>query len=274
MTAEGLKAQTDSAILWALEQLRIFVTQLGDITNFTIESFRWLRRPPFRWNELIRHIEFIGNKSVGIVCLTGLFTGMAMSYQIYQGFSLVNATNLVGPTVALGIFKELGPVLTGLIIAARAGGAMAARLGTMRVTEQIDAMEVMGVHPFQFLIAPRMLAALISTPLLCAIFNFVALIGSYMVCIRLLEMDEAVFWDKIQLWLEPRHLGEALTKSAVFGLCFSAICTYRGFNTEGGAKGVGDATNQGVVHSMVLIIVLDYFITNLIAIYFRFVDRL
>src|SRR5690606_20152678 len=104
-------------------------------------------KKPYRFEEVIRHMEFIGNKSILIICLTGGFTGLAMSFQIYLGFKLVNATNLVGPTVALGISRELGPVLTGLIVAARAGGAMAARLGTMRVSEQIDAMEVMGIDP-------------------------------------------------------------------------------------------------------------------------------
>jgi phospholipid/cholesterol/gamma-HCH transport system permease protein len=254
------------------KRIESFILEVGEVSEFGAESLQWAWKAPLRVSEVIRHIEFIGNQSLGIIGLTGVFTGMAMSYQIYQGFNLVNATNLVGPTVALGIFKELGPVLTGLIIAARAGGAMAARLGTMRVTEQIDALEVMGVAPRQYLVTPRLIAAFISTPLLCAVFNFVALLGSYLICIRMLNLDEAVFWDKIQQWLEPKHLVEALVKSSVFGLCFAAICTYRGFYTTGGAKGVGDSTNQGVVHSMVLIIILDYFLTNLIAIFFRFVD--
>jgi phospholipid/cholesterol/gamma-HCH transport system permease protein len=163
-------------------------------------------------------------------------------------------------------------VLTGLIIAARAGGAMAARIGTMRVSEQIDALEVMGVDPQQYLVAPRMIAAFFSTPMLCAIFDFVAMLGSYFVCVKLLEMDNAVFWDKVQLWTEPRHIFEGLVKAAVFGAIFSVVCTYKGFNTEGGARGVGEATNRGVVLSMVLIIVLDYFLTNLLAIYFGIID--
>jgi phospholipid/cholesterol/gamma-HCH transport system permease protein len=191
-----------------------------------------------------------------------------LSYQIFLGFKLVNATNLVGPTVALGITRELGPVLTGLIVAARAGGAMAARLGTMRVSEQIDALEVMGVDPKQYLVAPRILAAFISMPLLCGVFDFIAMVGAHLLCINVLGLDEAIFWDKIQLWINPGDINEGLIKAAVFGLTFSAICTNKGFYTKGGAKGVGEATNEGVVNSMVMIIVINYFITNLIRFYY------
>ena len=265
---EGL----DQFIQYFGRKLKAGMEEVGEIIDFSRTSIRWWWRPPFRTAEILKHMEFIGNQSLGIICLTGLFTGMAMAYQVYQGFKIVNASNLVGPTVALGIFRELGPVLTGLIIAARAGGAMAARLGTMRVTEQIDALEVMGVEPQQYLISPRMLSATLSTPLLCAIFNFVAMIGCYFICIRLLELDEAVFWNKVQIWLEPRHLAEGLIKAAVFGFCFAVICTYNGFNTTGGAKGVGDATNKGVVNSMVMIIILDYFVTNILAIIFGIID--
>jgi len=247
----------------------LFFTEAGRIVIFFFDSAQLIFVKPYRFEEFIKHMEFIGNKSIMIIVLTGGFTGMAMSYQIYLGFNLVNATNLVGPTVALGITRELGPVLTGLIVSARAGGAMAARLGTMRVSEQIDALEVMGIDPKQFLIAPRLLAAIISMPLLCGVFDFVAMSGSYLLCVKVLNLDEAIFWDKIQLWLNPRDINEGLVKAAVFGLVFAAICTYRGFNTTGGAKGVGDATNSGVVNSMVLIIVINFFMTNIIGFYYK-----
>lgn len=174
--------------------------------------------------------------------------------------------------MALGISRELGPVLTGLIVAARAGGAMAARLGTMRVSEQIDAMEVMGIDPRQYLVGPRLAAALLTMPLLCAVFDFVAMLGAHFICISLLELDSAIFWDKIQQWISPSDINQGLLKAAVFGLTFSAICTNRGFHTSGGAKGVGEATNQGVVNSMVMIIVLNFFITNLIRFYMAITD--
>lgn len=242
--------------------------EVGLILIFFYTSIRLLFAKPSRFNELIRHMEFIGNQSVGIITLTGVFTGLALSFQIYLGFKLFNAVNMVGPTVALGITRELGPVLTGLIVAARAGGAMAARLGTMRVNEQIDALDVMGVNTRQYLIAPRIAAAFICMPLLTAIFDFVAMIGCWFLCVKMMALDEAVFWQKIADLVEVKHINEGLIKAMVFGVVFALICTYRGFNTTGGAKGVGDATNQGVVQSMVMIIVLDYFITLLIRIFY------
>lgn len=245
-----------------------FIRDVGDIVVFSARSLRLATTKPSRFPELIQHMEFIGNKSLGIITLTGLFTGLALSFQIYLGFKIVNMVNLVGPTVALGISRELGPVLTGLIVAARAGGAMAARLGTMRVNEQIDALDVMGVNTRQYLIMPRIIAAVLCMPLLTGVFDFVAMVGSWFLCVHLVEIDQAVFFQRINDLLEVRHINEGLFKSAVFGMVFAAICTYRGFNTKGGARGVGEATNNGVVQSMVLIIILDYFLTNLIRIYY------
>lgn len=246
-----------------------FVKETGDMVLFFWSSIRLTFTAPSRVGEILRHMEFIGNQSIGIITLTGLFTGLALSFQVYLGFKLVNAVNLVGPTVALGISRELGPVLTGLIVAARAGGAMAARLGTMRVNEQIDALDVMGVNTRQYLIAPRIIAAVICMPLLTAVFDFVAMVGSWFLCVKLVELDEAVFLQKIADTIEIRHINEGLFKAAAFGLIFAAVCTYRGFHTSGGAKGVGEATNRGVVVSMVLIIVMDYFLTNLIRIFYQ-----
>jgi len=244
------------------------VREMGAIYIFFSESMRLLFTQPYRFSELIRHMEFVGNQSLGIIALTSLFTGLALSFQVYLGFKLVNAVNLVGPTVALGITRELGPVLTGLIVAARAGGAMAARLGTMRVNEQIDALDVMGVNTKQYLISPRILACMICMPLLTAVFDFVAMLGSWFLCVKLVDLDEGVFWQKISDTVDVRHINEGLLKAVIFGLLFGLICTYRGFNTTGGAKGVGEATNRGVVISMVSIIISDYFLSNLIRLYF------
>jgi phospholipid/cholesterol/gamma-HCH transport system permease protein len=243
--------------------------ETGKISIFFGVAARLIFTKPYRYDEFIRHMEFVANQSILIIVLTGAFTGMALSYQIYLGFNLVNATNLVGPTVALGITRELGPVLTGLIVAARAGGAMAARIGTMRVSEQIDALEVMGIDPTQYLVSPRIFAAFVSMPLLCGVFDFVAMTGAHSLCVGLLGLDEAIFWDKIQVWLNPRDINEGLIKAALFGLIFSLICTHRGFFTKGGAKGVGEATNTGVVYSMVMIIVANFFMTNIIRFYYK-----
>ncbi len=246
-----------------------FIQECGFVILFFSTSIKSSFEKPYRIPETIKHMEFIGNKSVFIITLTGLFTGLALSFQVYLGFKIVNAVNLVGPTVALGITRELGPVLTGLIVAARAGGAMAAQLGTMRVGEQIDALDVMGINTKQYLVAPRIFAAVICMPLLTAIFDFIAMMGSYFLVVKIIELDEAVFWERIRTTLEPRHINEGLFKAAIFGIVFATICSYRGFNTKGGAKGVGESTNHGVVISMVLIIVLDYFLTNFIRIFYQ-----
>lgn len=259
----------DIVVLALWQTFQVFIYEVGSVFRFGAYSVKTFFQKPYRFKEFIHQLEFIGNKSIFIVVLTGTFTGMALSFQVYLGFRLVNATSLTGPIVAMGIARELGPVLTGLIVAARAGGAMAANLGSMRVSEQIDALEVMGVDPQEYLVAPRMIASVIALPLLTAIFDFVAMIGSYFLCIRVLEMDEAIFWDKTALWLNPSHINEGLIKAAVFGAVFALICTYRGFNTKGGARGVGDATNRGVVLSMVMIIILDFFLMNLIEIYYK-----
>lgn len=247
---------------------RSFVREVGLMTIFAVQSVKLLFAKPYRYTEILKHMEFIGNQSLGIIALTSVFTGLAISFQIYLGFKLVNATDLVGPTVALGITRELGPVLTGLIVAARAGGAMAARLGTMRVNEQMDALDVMGVNTKQYLIAPRIIAAVICMPLLTALFDFMAMVGSWFLCTKLVGLDHAVFLQKIRDTIEMRHINEGLMKSAVFGFMFAVICTYKGFNTTGGAKGVGEATNRGVVISMVSIIILDYYLMNILRLFY------
>jgi phospholipid/cholesterol/gamma-HCH transport system permease protein len=248
------------------QRIRKSVTHVGEIVLFGYQSITLTFAIPYRYNEIIRHMEFVGNQSVGIITLTSIFTGLALSFQVYLGFKLVNAVNLVGPTVALGITRELGPVLTGLIVSARAGGAMAARLGTMRVNEQMDALDVMGVNTKQYLIAPRIVAAALCMPLLTALFDFMAMFGSWILCTKIVGLDQAVFFEKIRQTVEVHHINEGLFKSFIFGIMFAVICTYQGFNTTGGAKGVGEATNKGVVISMVGIIIVDYFLMNIIRI--------
>ncbi|MBC7465913.1 MAG: ABC transporter permease [Bdellovibrio sp.] len=247
-----------------------FVHEVGSFCLFGFQSFRLLFTKPYRYGEIIKHMEFIGNQSVGIIALTSAFTGLALSFQIYLGFKTLNATDLVGPLVALAISRELGPVLTGLIVAARAGGAMAARLGTMRVNEQLDALDVMGVNTKQYLIGPRIIAAIFCMPLLTALFDFMAMVGSWFLCTKLVGLDHAVFMSKIKDAVQIHHIIEGLAKSAIFGIFFAVICTYKGYNTTGGAKGVGEATNRGVVISMVSIIIIDYFLMNIIRIFYVF----
>jgi len=250
------------------KQIISYLEGVGEIIIFGWHGTRAIFSKPFRMIEILRQLEFVGNRSFFIIALTGLFTGLALSFQVYLGFKIVNASNLVGPVVALGIARELGPVLTGLITAARAGGAMAARLGTMRVNEQMDALDVMGVDSFNYLVGPRLLASVLATPMLTALFDFFAMLGAWILVVILVGLDPAVFWDRINQIVEAKYIFEGLFKAAIFGYVFSVVCTFRGFNTKGGAQGVGEATNQGVVTSMVSIIVLDYFLMNIIRVFY------
>ncbi len=265
---QKISDKLDALTSGILASVKGSIQEVGLIAIFAGQSVRLLFVKPYRYGEILKHMEFVGSQSVGIITLTSVFTGLALSFQVYMGFKLVNAVDLVGPTVALGITRELGPVLTGLIVSARAGGAMAARLGTMRVNEQMDALDVMGINTKQYLIAPRIIAAVVCMPLLTALFDFMAMLGSWFLCTKLMGLDHAVFLSKIRDTIEMRHINEGLIKSAIFGFMFAVICTYKGFNTTGGAKGVGEATNRGVVVSMVSIIVLDYFLMNLTRIYY------
>ncbi len=271
---EQINKLIDDGALWLWKWVHRFVRETGELCIFGYRAVVLFFRKPFRAEELINHMEFVGNKSLSIIFLSGLFTGLALAYQIYLGFKQVNMANMVGPVVALAIFRELGPVLTGLLVAARAGGAMAARIGTMRVTEQIDALEVIGVDPLQYLVSPRVWASVLMLPILTAFFDFIAIIGAWLITIKILEMDEAQFWDRISTWIYPYHIYEGLFKAAIFGLCFAVICTHRGYTTTGGAAGVGSSTNRGVVLSMVFIIILDFFVTNLINTFYAWKELL
>ena len=245
------------------------VTQLGNIVLFSTKALKEISLRPYRYREFLQHFYFTGNQSLLIILVTGVFTGLALTLQTYIGFKRVNAVNLIGPVVALSVTRELGPVLTALIIAARAGGAMAARLGTMRVTEQIDALEVMGINARQYLVSPRIYAALLACPLLTVFFDTVAILGSHTLATQAFGLDGANFWQRIFEYVGLNHILEGMFKATFFGFLFTMICTYQGFFTKGGAKGVGEATNKSVVYSMVSIIVFDYFLTILIRIYYN-----
>ncbi len=251
-------------------KIQSLIQESGGLCLFFVDSVKTIFAKPSRFKEILYQLEFIGNQSFGIISLVSCFTGMALAYQIYIGFSLVNASSLVGPTVALGIFKELAPVLTGLVVSSRAGGSMAAQLGAMKVSEQIDALEVMSVNPKQYLVMPRLVASFLSLPILCALFDVLAIFAAQILSTTLLGLDEAIFWIRIQDWVQKKDIIEGLIKASLFGLTFCLICCKRGLDAVGGAKAVGEATNKGVVYSMVVIIILNFFISNI----FRFITQL
>jgi len=237
------------------------VEQMGGMLVLLISTFGWMFRPPLKLRAIIKQMEFVGVKSTFVVVLTGTFTGMVLALQSYHGFRLFSAEGLVGSTVALSMTRELGPVLTGLMVTARAGSAMAAELGTMRVTEQIDALYVMAANPIKYLIVPRIIASVLMVPLLTAMSDFLGIIGGYFVGVVLLDINEGIFLDNIYKYVELDDIYNGLIKAAFFGLLLSLIGCYKGFNTRGGAEGVGMATTEAVVIASVSILVADYFLT-------------
>ncbi len=237
------------------------IEQMGGMLLLLISALGWMLRPPLKFRAILKQMEFVGVKSTFVVVLTGTFTGMVLALQSYHGFRLFSAESLVGSTVALSMTRELGPVLTGLMVTARAGSAMAAELGTMRVTEQIDALYVMAANPVKYLIVPRIIASVFMVPLLTAISDFLGILGGYFVGVILLDINEGIFVDNIYKYVELNDIYNGLIKAAFFGLILSLIGCYKGFNTRGGAEGVGLATTEAVVIASVSILVADYFLT-------------
>jgi len=238
-----------------------FFEQVGAVCLFVYQTAYWLIRPPLFVKQFFKEMEFIGIRSSSVVLLTGMFTGMVSALQTYHGFSMFGAESLVGSTTTLGLFRELGPVLAALMVTARAGSAMTAEIGTMRVTEQIDALVVMGVNPFQYLVIPRITATIVMMPLLTIIFNSIGVLGSYLVGVKLLHIDEGIFMSRISDYVEYADLFNGLIKSAFFGLILSLVGCYKGYSTSGGAEGVGKSTTYSVVISSVCILIADYFLT-------------
>lgn len=235
---------------------------LGRFVNFAMRFFYWLVKPPFRYALVFEQLYFIGNKSLFIIFLAGSFTGMVMAYQTYFGFQLISVDSLVGPVVAISLSKELAPVLSGLIVAGRAGAAMAAQIGTMKVTEQVDALEVMGINSIQYLAVPRIIATTVSMPMLNVIFLLVGNIGAYIVGTKALMIDEAIFFSKLGEFMFIQDLFQGIIKAFVFGFIISVIGTYFGFQVSKGAEGVGKGTNLAVVWGMISVLIVDYFLTS------------
>ncbi|MBW2646560.1 MAG: ABC transporter permease [Deltaproteobacteria bacterium] len=238
-----------------------WIKGLGQITLFFLSAVTWVIRPPFRVRNIFKQMEFVGVNSLFVVLLTGAFTGMVLALQTYHGFRLFSAESLVGSTVALSMTRELGPVLTALMITGRAGSAMAAELGTMRVTEQIDALYTMATNPIHYLVVPRIIAGILMTPVLTIVSDFIGIVGGYFVGVGLLGINSGIYMKKMLDILELDDIFNGLIKAACFGLILSLVGCYKGFYTSGGAEGVGKATTEAVVLASVSILISDYFLT-------------
>jgi phospholipid/cholesterol/gamma-HCH transport system permease protein len=236
------------------------IEEVGRATRIFFGGLLTLVQRPLRLRLIVQQMEFIGVQSLPIILLTSFFTGAVFALQSYRAFALFGAESMVGGTVGVALTRELAPTLTGLLVAGRAGSAMAAEIGSMRVSEQIDALDAMAVDPINYLVKPRLVAAALVTPMLTAIYDFVGIVGSWAVCIHLLAMDEPSFMVRLQSWVDWDDIWGGLLKGWVFGVIIGTVACYKGFYTEGGARGVGQATTSSVVVASVLILVSNYFI--------------
>ena len=242
--------------------LNLFET-IGRVTVFALTALAHAVRPPFFWRNYARHMVEIGYLSLPVVALTTLFSGMVLALQSYSGFSRFSAEGAVAMVVVLSITRELAPVLAGLMVAGRIGAAMAAEIGTMRVTEQIDALEALSTNPFSYLVAPRIVAGLIMMPFLVLIGDIIGVLGGFIVGVYKLGFKANSYMTQTWDVLETEDVVSGLTKAAVYGFIVTLMGCYHGYHSTGGAQGVGRATTQAVVSSAILILIANYFVTEL-----------
>ncbi|MBI5607851.1 MAG: ABC transporter permease [Deltaproteobacteria bacterium] len=239
-----------------------WLTYLGSVVLFACTAVWRARKRPLRLGVYLQQMEFVGVGSLGIILLTGAFTGAVFAIQTSVAFDIFKAKALIGGSVALALVLELAPTIGALMVAGRVGSAMTTELGTMRVTEQIDALETMAVDPLHYLIAPRLLSCTLMMPLLTIAFNAVGLVGAYVVCTALLGVDRAAFFSRIYEWVNPSDVYCSVVKGTAFGAIIGAIASYKGFNASGGSRGVGLATTSTVVTASVTVLIVDYLITS------------
>jgi len=242
-----------------------FIKAAGAMTIMLALALRFAFTPPFKIKNIFKQMEFVGVQSLFVVVLTGSFTGMVLALQGYNALKRFGAESLVGPTVALSMARELGPVLTGLMVTGRAGSAMATELGTMRVTEQIDAIETMAINPVKYLVVPRILSGILMFPVLTVVTSFVGVVGGYIIGVKMLGINPGVYIGRTIDFVNIEDLFSGLAKSVVFGLITTLVACYHGFYAKGGAEGVGKAATSSVVTGSVMILISDYIISSLMA---------
>jgi phospholipid/cholesterol/gamma-HCH transport system permease protein len=235
---------------------------MGRLALFSLVAIRHCLTPPFYPRLILRQMIEIGYYSLPYVGMTAVFTGMVLVLQSYTGFK-VGAESAMPTILLISLTRELGPVLGALIVAGRVGASMAAEIGTMRVTEQIDALTTLSTNPFKYLIAPRLWAGITMLPLLVAVADVIGVLGGYFVSVHKLGFNEGNFLNNIYQDATFKDIFSGLVKAGVFGFTISLMGCYHGFNSKGGAQGVGKATTNAVATSMILILILDYILTEL-----------
>ena len=240
-----------------------FLSTIGNFSIFVITAIFWMFRPPWYFKKIFNQIIDIGYFSLPVVGLTTFFSGMVLALQTYNGFTELNTETTVARIVLTSITRELGPVLTGLMVAGRIGAKMAAEIATMKVTEQIDALGTLGTKPMQYLIAPKIIASLICIPVLVLLGNTIGILGGYVIAIFKLEFNPVIYLYATIEYLQWIDIIQGTVKAVIFGFIISMVSCYFGYNATKGAEGVGYATTASVVISSVMILTSTYFITAL-----------
>jgi phospholipid/cholesterol/gamma-HCH transport system permease protein len=238
-----------------------FLAATGRLAMFAGRAMASAAAPPLNLRGLLRQMLDVGYFSLPVVGLTALFTGMVLALQSYNGFSRFSAEGAVATVVVLSMTRELGPVIASLMVAGRVGAAMAAEIGTMRVTDQIDALTTLSTDPFGYLVLPRLVAGLLTMPLLVLVADIIGVFGGYLVGVYRFDFNPAAYLTNTEQYLETKDVVSGLVKAAVFGLIVALMGCYHGYYSRGGAQGVGQATTHAVVSASVMILVFDYALT-------------
>ena len=255
-------------MIYLLEKLGAWtlalLAELGRMLNFILYAIYICVTSPGHPRHILKQISFIGARSSFVVILTAAFTGMVLALQGYYTLTKFGSEGMLGVAVSLSLIRELGPVLSALMVTGRAGSAISAEIGIMRITEQIDALETMALNPFKYLVSPKLIAAVLALPLLCAIFDVVGIWGGYLVGVKLLGVNPGAYFGEMEKSVVWKDIYSGMIKSLSFGVIIAWICCYKGYYTGHGAEGVSRATTTAVVTSSVLILVWDYFITSVL----------
>ena len=247
-----------------IERFHEIISILGEFTLFVADTARATSRLWRRRGLFLSHCEFIGVTSSGIIIVAGLFMGAVLGYQLYVSFHYFGAEALLGGSVGVSLFRELAPVMAAIMVTGRAGAAMAAEIATMRITEQVDALEVMAIDPIEFLIAPRVLAGLLMMPLLAMLFAIVASLAAAGIACGIMDLDSSVYWTQFAKVVDATEVIHCLTKGAMFGLVLTLVGCFCGYRAQGGARAVGLATRNTVVATCLTILLSDYILTSLL----------
>ena len=239
--------------------------KIGRFVVFLVKALQTLFTTKLKYHKTFVQMRRIGVDSLTIAVLTGTFTGMVLALQSFIGFQRVGGEQFIGSIVALGMVRELGPVLTALMVTGRAGSAITAEIGTMNITEQIDALKTLRINPFQYLIVPRIIGGTLILPFLTIFAMICGIIGGYVICVQVLGLSPEDFINSIKSYLELTDIRDGLIKALFFGFILTWVGTYQGFKASGGARGVGQSTTQSVVTSSIMILISNYFLTKLLA---------